>query len=157
MQRHFIYNWSQNSVATQQEQKMTIQEFIKYLLDTWKNSFRNHVILWSIMASHVSLLFTSGQYAVITCQHGLLPLPNRRGVCEDVEFPLSWSSSGQFTCSFTTLRPWLNSVRFVWEVLFHLLFPPPWIPVPGKPARWRPNQITHPAPWWCRVCWWQSK
>lgn len=33
MQRLYIYNWSQNSVATQQ-QKMTIQEFIKYLLDT---------------------------------------------------------------------------------------------------------------------------
>lgn len=135
-----------------------LHKFITYFLDTLEQFQRHDFMKHNGQPCHPPSRYPlcPGSFPRLRALW-LLPLLDRPGACEDSGIPLSWSSSGQFTHSLTKLRQQVSSVRFVWGVLFHLLFPHPWAPVLGMQAMWKPSPRALPVPWWCRVCWWLSK
>lgn len=101
-----------------------LHKFITYFLDTLEQFQRHDFMKHNGQPCHPPSRYPlcPGSFPRLRALW-LLPLLDRPGACEDSGIPLSWSSSGQFTHSLTKLRQQVSSVRFVWGVLFHLLFP----------------------------------
>lgn len=110
--------WSYQDPTTTQ---ITVQEFIKYLLDTWKTKqfVRDHRIFITPNSQHIILFFDLWP----ECSHhlpvlGLLP-PLTTGN-KSLRTQTSWSRPGQLNTFPLQAQA---MVRFEWGVLFHLQFP----------------------------------
>lgn len=76
--------------------KITIREFIKYLLNIWKTKqfVRDHrPTLWSPLANMSTCYLISGQNVLITCSSGSSPFShNGQQACEDTDSFPTWQS-----------------------------------------------------------------
>lgn len=90
--------------------KITVQEFIKYLLDTWKTKqfVRDHRIFITPNSQHITLFFDLCQNVLITCPSWVFSLRSQQATS-------LWGrrhrGPGQdsSTHSLSKLRPWLGS------------------------------------------------
>lgn len=111
--RHYNHNSGHKilELAAPNNNKITIQDFIKYLLDTWntKPFIRDHGsdrAQWLIPACSLS----SSQMLSSLASFGPLPSLNRQGACEDATVsPRLIQIRTAHHGSFTKLRPGLGS------------------------------------------------